>query len=307
MALAAKHNGMAGERVFASRLLLLPVVLAGLLACSLSGVALDGQLSTIVATSLILLFGIPHGALDIEVAMMRFGKSAKQDKLMMILFYLIGAAGMAFLWWASPPAALALFLVISIIHFGGDWDGGLDPFLGVMIGWAIISAPAFFRSDDVAVLFGVLTSAQDDGAVAAVLAATAVPALLGSTIFLVLALSRGEYATALQLASCLIAAVSLPPLVGFALYFCLLHSPRHLADAFRQAGVMSQTSKALTCIAVTLLSFGLGAILYQGLNTDAVDARILRAGFILLSVLTVPHFTLEMIMSSKKISRAEAH
>jgi beta-carotene 15,15'-dioxygenase len=295
-----------GERVFVPRFFLFPIVAAALLVINFAGYALDTQLSTIVATSLILLFGIPHGALDIEVAMTRFGMSSHRGKARLILYYLTGVFGMALCWWLSPSIALVLFLVISIIHFGCDWHGGIDPFLGTMIGWAIISAPAFFQADDVAMLFGMLTSGEDGGVVAALLAATAVPAVLGSAVYTVLALSRKDYGTATHVATCLIAAIFLPPLVGFALYFCLLHSPRHLADAFRHSGKLSLANKVLTCFAVTLLSLGLGAILYHGVSAGSVDASVVRAGFILLSVLTAPHFALELIMSRPVLNRAEA-
>jgi beta-carotene 15,15'-dioxygenase len=305
--IASKTFPKAEELAFAPQSFVFPATAAVLIGASLMGSWLDATLSTLIATAVILFAGIPHGALDIEVAMKRFGKSSRRDKSVITLFYLGGAALMAVFWWMSPPVALVIFLAISVIHFGGDWNGRVDPFLAAMIGWAIISMPALFHMNEVNVLFGLLTDEQDNGAIAALLACTAVPAFLGSLVFTWLAVMRGDTHVALNVFTCLVSAIFLPPLIGFALYFCLLHSPRHMVEAFSQSGPLSPITKVMTCAAVTALSFGLGALLYNGLGASATEGGVVRAGFMLLSILTVPHFALELMMDAKNANREAAH
>jgi beta-carotene 15,15'-dioxygenase len=95
--------------------------------------------------------------------------------------------------------------------------------------------------------------------------------------------------------SCFVAAALLPPLAGFAIFFCGLHSPRHLAEAVRQAESMPHDEKLLRGAAVMALSLGAVALLFGIQRPISVDAGIVRTAFVLLSILTVPHFILEQL------------
>jgi Brp/Blh family beta-carotene 15,15'-monooxygenase len=110
---------------------------------------------------------------------------------------------------------------------------------------------------------------------------------------------RGAGDAALALA-CIAAALLLPPLVAFAIFFCGLHSPRHMADALRETGDLSPLKKTAIIIAVFSLSLGLGALMFLFQGDVPADMGIVRIAFILISTLTVPHFILEHILSNKK-------
>jgi beta-carotene 15,15'-dioxygenase len=287
-----------GEQYSVPRHLLFPVAVLTLLLTNVFSPALVSASATVFATGMILIAGIPHGTLDIEIAAARFGRFDPLEKAAMILGYVLGAGLMAFLWFVSPAAALVSFLAISVVHFGGDWRGRVDPFLAIMIGWAIISTPALSHPEAVTSIFTTLAGKAAGGAIASLLACTAAPALLGSIVFLWSDIGRGAYVRAVNVGCCLIAALALPPLVSFALYFCLLHSPRHLSEAFQEASALSMTKKASVSVAVTCLSFGLGVLLFLGSEPVSLDSGIVLSGFQLLSILTVPHFALEMILNS---------
>jgi len=62
--------------------------------------------------------------------------------------------------------------------------------------------------------------------------------------------------------ACITAALFLPPLVAFAVFFCGLHSPRHMADALRETGDLSKLKKASIVAAVSALSLGLGVLMF---------------------------------------------
>jgi beta-carotene 15,15'-dioxygenase len=272
-----------------------PGVTAGLIAVDHVHANLSNTLPAMIAALAIIIIGIPHGALDIEVAATRFGQSSTRAKIQITTAYLVAAMFMALLWFAMPPFALSLFLIISIVHFSTDWRTCVDPFLSLMVGWTLIALPALANLDAVGAIFSLLTGDQSGAVVADLLACSAVPAVLGSAVYIGLAFKQGRYRNATDLVCCLTAMAMLPPLISFALFFCCLHSPRHLLDAVRDAGKISLRQKALIAAAVTILAIGLGVLLFVLDGTDSVDTNVIRTAFLLLSILTVPHFILEQL------------
>jgi beta-carotene 15,15'-dioxygenase len=105
--------------------------------------------------------------------------------------------------------------------------------------------------------------------------------------------------SALVVLACITAALFLPPLVALAVFFCGLHSPRHMANALRETGGLSKLKKAAIVTAVSALSFGLGVLMFLYQGDVPSDMGVVRSAFILISTLTVPHFILEHLMTYK--------
>jgi Brp/Blh family beta-carotene 15,15'-monooxygenase len=135
--------------------------------------------------------------------------------------------------------------------------------------------------------------------IAALLGAASVPAALGSLVFAYWAFRHDDTQSALEVLACITAALFLPPLVAFAVFFCGLHSPRHMADALRETGGLSKLKKAAIVAAVSALSLGLGVLMFLCQGDVPSDMGIVRSAFILISTLTVPHFILEHILAKK--------
>jgi Brp/Blh family beta-carotene 15,15'-monooxygenase len=252
-----------------------------------------------LAAVAIVLAGIPHGTLDVEIAAAHFGQKGITGKIRIIGGYLLCAAFMVFLWILLPELALISFLIISIVHFSRDWRGGVDPFLAMMVGWALVALPALASPDDVAMIFAALTGSNNGAVIAALLGAASVPAALGSLVFAYWAFRNDDKQSALEVLACIVAALFLPPLVAFAIFFCGLHSPRHMADALRETGDLSPLKKTAIICAVFALSLGLGVLMFLYQGDVPADMGIIRTAFILISTLTVPHFILEHILSDK--------
>ncbi len=261
---------------------------------------MDGTHANMLAAVAIVLAGIPHGTLDVEIAAVHFGHKGFAGKAKIISGYLGCAAAMVLLWFQLPELALISFLIISIVHFSRDWRGGVDPFLAMMVGWALVALPALASPDDVAMIFAVLTGSNNGAVIAALLGAASVPAALGSLVFAYWAFRHNEAQSAMEVLACIAAALFLPPLVAFAIFFCGLHSPRHMADALRETGDLSPLKKTAIIIAVFALSLGLGVLMFLFQGDVPADLGIVRTAFILISTLTVPHFILEHILSDKK-------
>ena len=279
------------------RLWALPVLTSMLILADLLWIGMDSLAMTVTAAVAIVLAGIPHGTLDVEIAAAHFGQSNFAGKAKITTAYIVCALAMILLWALLPEFALISFLIISIVHFSRDWRGGVDLFLAMMVGWALVALPALSRPQEVAMIFEMLTGNQNGTTLAALLACASVPAALGSLVFAYWAYTHNDIKSAVEVISCIIAALFLPPLIAFAVFFCGLHSPRHMADALRETGTISSTQKAIIIAAVFALSLGLGILLYASYTTTSVDAGIIRSAFVLISTLTVPHFILEHLLS----------
>lgn len=282
------------------RLWALPVVSILLIIADRAFGGIGSTQANMLAAIAIVIAGIPHGTLDIEIAAAHFGQHGFSGKVKIFFSYIGCAAAMVMLWLWLPEFALIAFLVISIIHFSRDWRGGADPFLAMMVGWALVALPALASPDDAAAIFAVLTGSENGAVIAGLLGAASVPAALGSLVFAYWAFRHNDAQSALEVIACIVAALFLPPLVAFAVFFCGLHSPRHMGDALRETGALSPAQKLVIITAVSSLSFGLGVLMFLYQGQVPTDMGIIRAAFILISTLTVPHFILEYLMSAKK-------
>jgi beta-carotene 15,15'-dioxygenase len=282
------------------RLLALPLATLLLIIIDRLWGVMNGTQVNMLAAIAIVLAGIPHGTLDVEIAAAHFGQHHSAIKAKIIGGYLACVAAMIFLWLLLPELALIAFLIISIVHFSRDWRGGVDPFLAMMVGWALVALPALASPDDVAMIFAALTGSDNGAVIAALLGAASVPAALGSLVFAYWAFRNNDRQSAVEVLACMIAASFLPPLVAFAVFFCGLHSPRHMADALRDTGGISPLKKAAIIFAVFALSLGIGVLMFLYQGDVPADAGIIRTAFILISTLTVPHFILEHILSDKQ-------
>ena len=70
----------------------------------------------------LILFGVPHGALDLYIDQ-HLNKSESNQKLFLFK-YISNIIGYALVWYFFPIAALIIFILITAYHFGEiDWLG----------------------------------------------------------------------------------------------------------------------------------------------------------------------------------------
>lgn len=290
-----------GDQSRAARLFLFPGLAIFLFIIDKFGQSLTSLTASVVFMGAILIAGVPHGSLDIEILARHLGRTGPLAKLKLTIAYATCALLMTLVWLYEPPFALTAFLIISILHFGLDWRDNAEPFLGMTVGWALVALPALSHPHDVTVIFNTLVGIDYGATLCAVLACSSVPAALVSIAFCCDAFDRGNRVASMNVATCLLAALFLPPLASFALFFCGLHSPRHFADAIDQSGPMSALKKSAIIVAVVSLSFGIAAWIFSQSYPLLVSEAAVRATFTLLSILTLPHFILEQILAQSRI------
>lgn len=235
--------------------------------------------------------GMPHGALDPLIAR-RLGlwRGALSFGAFNLVYSGLSVAIVA-LWLVAPVPSLVLFLVVSAVHFGGDWMRERSPAPRALAGAALLSLPAFRDEDAVAGLYATLAG-EGARSVAAAQAALGMPLLVLLLVLAVVAARRAPH-EAVELGLVALLALTTPPLVFFIVYFCTLHSARHLREGFAEERTQPRRLTALVVVAYTAIPLiAAGVFLAATAGTASLDDQLLRVVFIGLAALTVPHMVL---------------
>ncbi|MDP3403762.1 MAG: Brp/Blh family beta-carotene 15,15'-dioxygenase [Brevundimonas sp.] len=276
-----------------------PRLMIGALALALlslwAGVPLSGGLATTLACLALLVFGLPHGTLDLELIRARLA-GPWTGMVALVLIYLGLAAAMYLVWRIAPVMALVAFLAIAVVHFSEDWDGAGPGLLRASPALALLAAPALLHHDALSSIFVALTGRSEAAAVADLLLVLA-PVAAGVAVISVLSLwQAGRRDQAAGAVAAVAGMVLLPPIVGFALYFCLFHSPRHFSDSVMALGRSGLAGWGRVVVPLTLAAGGIALLVFgAGIPTTLPD-RIMAASFMTLSILTVPHMLAPLLV-----------
>ena len=264
-------------------------------ACTIAALVVPASIltnSTMIAATcaLLLIGGLPHGALDLAI----LRRDAAQRFALVISLYLGLVAVMFATWLAAPTLALALFLVMATAHFAEDWSDAEHPFFALGIAVATLSAPALLHHDAVSELFVLLTGDQAAAGVADALLLVAPVAAACALVAIPLLWIRGHRVTAVNAACAITAMILLPPITGFAIYFCLIHSPAHFRAGLEHLG--PSTGIARPTIIATLGGLAIAQAALPFLPVAGPSDRMFMTSFMTLSILTLPHMAVPLIV-----------
>ena len=259
----------------------------------------------------IVMIGLPHGAYDGAVAIhlgiiKRFSSFVK-----FMIIYVALAALVVAIWMIAPIISLIIFLTISMLHFGaGDIKNG-QGVLGFSEalahgGLAIVGISQFHRSE-VDEIFSYLIN-NDTTYVW-----LAIDILTVATIFAIItcvlqALNNSKWSfTVVELLLLgIIYAVS-PPLLGFAIYFCCVHSARHFRKIYasikQSVSTTSIRNQAILFTSISWIAAGIAFWMFADFANPG--PTIMRITFIGLAALTVPHMLLIDGISKSKTMLAK--
>lgn len=265
------------------------------------------SIQLIVLATSIVIFGLPHGALDLTL--IRGSSSGAWHVLALSIFvYLLGLATVICAWLHVPILMLTSFLMLAVAHFGFGDTGeitGLQRALEIIVrGGSTIVIPLFFQTATTLELFTILVGPESTTAMHAASQAIMPSAgwiwslcLIASISWRVSTRRPGWLLAILELI--LIAAVfaMLQPLIAFLLYFNLIHSVRHLADLgaarFPKSGHCAWRwllSESLPLTVATLILATIAFYLFR--HSINFNENITRVIFWGLSALTIPHMVL---------------
>ncbi len=249
---------------------------------------LDAQVQLVVLSPVILLLGVPHGALDI-VFVRQFGNvRSTAGWLLFIMAYVMTAAAVMVLWWFAPGFFLAAFLLVSVFHFSGDPDGETSVLFRTLYGGAVIFCPMTLHAPEVSQLFASLAGVPAAQAIVAALQWAAWP-WMAAIVLAAIAGAKREPARSVELISVTAILTFAPPLIGFTLFFCGMHSARHMIRTrdYCSAGTLR---KLLRIAAWPMLVTVIGVVIAWWLTDGKPpDMRLTQLLFVGLAALTVPH------------------
>lgn len=284
----------------------------------------------------LVLFGLPHGAVDhLAVPRLLGGKATPGLIAAVGLLYLVLAGLYLGLWFRAPAAAFALFIALTWLHWGG---GDLHALLAFAAGDAapgrafrvfallargglpmlvpLLAFPGTYR-EVAASLTGLFGRAGVPAwvfdplfrlAAGAALAALALASLVlawraGGGLFRAYSLETGLLAVYFALVS---------PVLAVGLYLCLWHAPRHVARLAlldkHSAGTLAagRVAPALLRFARDAAPLTLAAIAsLAGLylltpGAGAAPPALLAPYLVLISALTLPHVVVVSWMDARQ-------
>ena len=283
------------------------VLLAASLALSPLLPALPLTVQLTVLALAVALFGLPHGALDLALV-----QGASRGSWLALAaaigVYLVVSAAVLAVWVTAPVVALLGFLAIAIIHFGlGDTEDLHGPQRAVEViargGFAGV-APLVFHPQTTRELFALLVGPNSVATLDAALALLTTPVsylwvacLAAAILWRLWQRAQGWLPAVAELLLTTAIFAVFHPLAAFLLYFCFVHSVRHIADLgaarFPQSAARARRWLLLESLPFTAATVVLGvAAWFLFARAITFDQAMIRVIFWGLSALTMPHMIL---------------
>jgi beta-carotene 15,15'-dioxygenase len=251
----------------------------------------SSQTELILLAALIVILGIPHGALDTLFARRLYGIQTLWGWLGFSAIYLLLAGLVVGLWLLAPAGFLIGFLVISAVHFSGDPAAGTPQISRLLYAGTVLIFPSFFYAPEMSQLFGHLVGRDAARVVSAGLGWLAWPWCVAVSLAVFERLRR-DWLTALEITAVSLLALLTPPLVAFTVFFCGMHSARHILRTAEYSGRSEIRLLAAAALLPMLAVLLASAVAWYFLRDTALDARVVQIVFVGLAALTVPHMAL---------------
>ncbi len=258
------------------------------LLASLSLPQVDVEVQLVLLAPLILLLGVPHGALDLVFLRQTTGVHSIAGWGFLAVAYVSAAAAVVGVWWVAPGFFLAAFLLLSVFHFSGDPDGQTPALFRLLYGGAVILCPLALHAQEVSRIFASVAGIPAAQAIVAALQWAAWPWVFAIGLATIAGAMRAPV-RCVELVSVAALLTFVPPMIGFTLFFCGMHSARHLLRTrdYCHAGTMQHLVRIATVpMLVTVSGVGIAWWLSDG---KPLDVRLAQLLFVGLAALTVPH------------------
>ena len=245
----------------------------------------------------VVFIGLPHGAMDGALAIHLGWMNRPIKAATFLLAYISLAALVVGMWLVVPTVGFLMFLAISLFHFG---RGDIVPRAKehqlaevLMRGGLVLAGISLFHRSEVDSIFEVLIG-SDTEIVWLFLQAVGVLTLV-LIPYVIFSKSKQEQTAASAEVIGLLALFAIaPPLLGFAIYFCGVHSVRH----FKHMGTMlkstlQQFQVTRTTVVFSLMTWAVGLLVLATQSASiGLEPALLQVIFIGLAALTVPHMIL---------------
>jgi Brp/Blh family beta-carotene 15,15'-monooxygenase len=239
------------------------------------------------ALSLVVILGVPHGSLDVLFARQTYQLAHMTKWIKFLSLYMASCLLIIALWMLAPGFFFVAFLILSAIHFSDDINLPGHQLLKLSYGFAIISLPSLMNGNELTNLYGMIVDAELAQHI--VLISKYVSLFLLPALLLLFYINKVNFRSQLEITSISILFLLATPILAFTIYFCLMHSARHLVRSrfFLEAFQRQQFIYALILptIAVIIMGFGI----WHFKLTPSFERDLIQIIFVGLAALTVPH------------------
>jgi Brp/Blh family beta-carotene 15,15'-monooxygenase len=274
-----------------------------------------------LAPVVILLLGVPHGAVDHFIFKSLVTKV--EGPQAMLRFYAVYLGSMilyGLMWWFNPYLSLVAFLLLSAYHFGqSNWNYvALSKMWQIPVyflqGAFVLGVPILWHFEDAKpIIQAVVPFSNPDVSQHLVVWSVALLTLLNLGVIVLLwwqgiltvVLAKAE---AINLIILLALFLSTPLLLGFALYFSAWHALGSVLDQIAFFRLRKPNYQMLDYINQAapysvLAIFGLGAMVLVSAQLRMSEA--LGMLFVFLSLVTLPHMLLIDLLYNKFVPKSE--
>ncbi len=269
-----------------------------------------------VCLFLILSVGISHGAMDNYKANKILKIYKINNKIIFYLIYTLISLLVIIFWFFFASLTLLVFLLLASYHFGREdtsflnvGNSNFDQLFYLTKGSLIIFAPLFFHIDETLKIFEVLLIndkvlffIKDQHWIINVCLGLGA---LGYLYFIFKNRFKDFEILLLDILSILILNFVFSPLIAFTIYFCFLHSIRHIISISYKLdgksflnGVKIFIKKALPLTILTALLYLLSVVYLS--NSYGLNDVVIQVIFIGLASLTFPHILLEYLIEKNE-------
>ena len=270
----------------------------------------------LVCLFFILSIGISHGAMDNYKAKKLLAIYKVNNKSIFFMFYILISAFVILLWSLFSSITLLLFLIVASYHFGREdtaflnkGNSNLDQLFYLIKGSLIVFSPLFFHFDETLKIFEtlflsekILIYLKNEHWIINVCLALSI---LGYFYFVYKNKFEDYEILFLDMLSVLILNYIFNPLVAFTIYFCFLHSIRHIISISWElnsvnllTGIKTFIKKSFPLTVITAILYLLAIFLLS--NSYGLNDVIIKVIFIGLASLTFPHILLEYLLEKNE-------
>ena len=260
----------------------------------------------------ILSIGISHGALDNYKANKLLKIYKLKNKAIFFSIYIFISALVIFIWSLFSTYTLLAFLIVASYHFGLEdtsflhkGNSLLDQFFYLIKGSLVVFAPLFFHFDETLKIFETLMVSKIFLTFLElehwIINLCLFLSFVGYLYFIYKNKFEDFEVLFLDMLSIIILNYIFSPIIAFTIYFCFLHSIRHIISLSNELdknnfsnGVKIFIKKALPLTVVTAILYLVASIFLS--KSYGLNDVIVKVIFIGLASLTFPHILLEYLL-----------
>lgn len=235
----------------------------------------------------IVLLGVPHGSLDVLFASQTYDLNRLTHWLKFLSYYTIAASGVILVWFVMPSFFFTSFLILSAVHFSDDLNSVNSKLFKLGYGLSIITFPSILFSAELINLYAMIVNVET--ATSLVTASHWISMPVGLILAVKLLDKRIAIRTKLEVLSVCALFVLLNPMLAFGVYFCVMHSARHLIRSHFFLSKFTKQAFLNALILPTIAVIIMGLFVWWIGTKKPIEVDMIRIVFIGLAALTVPH------------------